>query len=177
MTNLRVSSPTALLLVVLAFALVSFCSPTEAAEQALTVRPKPRGEVRIVYVSDHNSDAKSVLPDTATADHLRGYVDMLAVSGVDIFAQDVFQKHGVGWFWPEHPDHAHFAGQVDNIPRGDGPPVKIAIEQTPTPWRKRFIQSLGEIIATSFLMSCCSRSGTINSGTKRHPVYCTIPTM
>ena len=113
--TLRVSSPTVLLHVMLAVALLPFCPPTKAAEHALTRRPKPRGEVRIVYVSDDNSDAKSVLPDSASADHLRGYIDMLAAGGVDVFAQDVFQKQGVGWFWPEHPDHAHFAGQMGTL--------------------------------------------------------------
>ena len=101
----------------------------EAAKPALTKNPKPRGDIRIVYVSDFNSDAKSVLPENATADHLRSYIDVLASCGVDVFAQDVFQKQGVGWFWPEHPDHAHRAGQVDKIPRADGPPIKIAVEQ------------------------------------------------
>ncbi|MBP87525.1 MAG: hypothetical protein CMJ64_12505 [Planctomycetaceae bacterium] len=114
---------------ILGVTLLSLCSRTEADEQGLSRRPKQRGEIRIVYVSDANSDAKSVLPDTASAAHLRGYVDMLAASGVDVFAQDIFQKQGVGWFWPEHPDHAHFTGQVDKIPREDGPPIKIAIEQ------------------------------------------------
>jgi hypothetical protein len=109
---------------------ITLCSaPGEAAEPALTQNPKPRGDIRIVYVSDADSDARSVLPENATADHLRAHIDVLASCGVDFYAQDVFQKHGVCWFWPEHPDHAHFAGQVDKIPRADGPPIKIAVEQ------------------------------------------------
>jgi hypothetical protein len=96
--------------------------PAAAAE--LTPNPEPRGKLRIVYVADANSDTNSVLPDTATADHLRAYIDTLASGGVDIFAQDVFRKQGVGWFWPEHADHAHFGGPVDRIPRETGPPSR-----------------------------------------------------
>ena len=100
-----------------------------AADAGLLRSPKPRGKTRIVYIADANSDTRSVLPDRPTAAHLRGYVDDLALGGVDIYGQDVFQKQGVGWFWPEHPDHAHFAGPVDNIDRSDGPPIKIVIER------------------------------------------------
>ena len=101
-----------------------------AADPGLTQSPKPRGTTRIVYIADANSDTQSVLPDSPTADHLRGYVDVLASGGVDIYGQDVFQKQGVGWFWPEHPDHAHYPGAVDNIDRSDGPPIKIAIQRS-----------------------------------------------
>ena len=105
------------------------CSYVDAAEPGLTKSPQPRGDIRIVYVADAMSDTRSVLPDQPTANHLRGYIDTLASGGVDVFAQDVFQKQGVCWFQPEHPDHAHFPGPVDGIPRKDGPPIKIAIEQ------------------------------------------------
>ena len=97
---------------------------------ALTPHNGPRGDVRIVYVSDHNSDTRSVIADDASATQLRRHVDMLADSGVDIFAQDVFQKQGVGWFWPQHPDHAHLGSDTDRIPREDGPPIAIAIDQS-----------------------------------------------
>ena len=115
---------------VFAVGLAATCAQARAADMVLTRHSKPRGDVRIVYVSDNDSDTRSVLPENATVGHLRRHVDVLAASGVDIFVQDVFQKHGVGWFWPEHPDHAHFGGQVDKIDRRDGPPIKIAIEQS-----------------------------------------------
>ena len=120
--------PNRLTLGLAAFAVLA-CSHVDAAEPVLIKAPKPRGDVRIVYVADAFGDTQSVLPERPTADHLRGYIDVLASGGVDVFAQDVFQKQGVCWFWPEHSDHAHFAGAVDKIPRSDGPPIKIAIEQ------------------------------------------------
>ena len=95
----------------------------------VTDRPKPRGDARIVYVSDAASDTRSILTQNPTADQLRGYINMLADNGVDIFAHDIFQKQGVTWFEPEHPDHAHLKTPVDGIPAEDGPPITIAIEQ------------------------------------------------
>ncbi len=117
--------------------IISFCAgceqtsgPDSLLSDQLLHPPQPRGDVRIVYVSDHDSDMKSVLTDQATAAQLRRHVDMLADNGVDIFAQDIFQKQGVGWFQPQHPDHAHFKGQTDVISRDEGPPIAIAIDQS-----------------------------------------------
>ena len=95
----------------------------------LTTAPKPRGDVRIVYASDHNNIPSYILTHQPTAAELRGVIDMLAASGVDILAQTVFQKKGVGWFWPEHPDHNHWNGGVDKIDQKEGLPIEIAIDQ------------------------------------------------
>ena len=95
----------------------------------LTTTPKPRGDVRIVYASDHENISSYILTHNPTSDELRGVIDMLASNGVDILAQTVFQKNGVGWFWPEHPDHAHWSGGVDKINDKDELPIELAIDQ------------------------------------------------
>lgn len=90
--------------------------------------PKPRGSIRILYASDHDN-IRYILTDKPTPEQLRRHIDDLANNGVDILAQNVFAKQGVGWFDPEHPDHAHRPGHVDPIDRQQGPPIKIAIDQ------------------------------------------------
>jgi len=102
---------------------------SETGVQKLTTAPKPRGDVRIVYASDHANIPNYILTDNPTAAELRRVVDTLVASGVDIFAQCVFQKQGVGWFWPEHPGHEHFESGVDKIDRKEGLPIEIAIDQ------------------------------------------------
>ncbi len=116
----------------LLFVCVAGCTTSETVPTTLTRTPKPRGDVRIVYVSDLGSDMKSVLTENPTAAQLRAYVDTLAANGVDIYAQDVFSKQGVGWFEPEHPDHEPHTGKtpVTGIPPQDGPPIAIVVDQS-----------------------------------------------
>ncbi|MBQ16936.1 MAG: hypothetical protein CMJ65_07400 [Planctomycetaceae bacterium] len=99
----------------------------------LSSAPKPRGDVRIVYTSDHANIGNYLMTSSPTAEELRRVIDVHAGSGIDIFAQTVFQKHGVGWFWPEHPDHEHWSGlnaAFDKIGKPGNPPLKIAIDQS-----------------------------------------------
>ncbi|MBI4677246.1 MAG: family 10 glycosylhydrolase [Elusimicrobia bacterium] len=58
----------------------------------------PRGRARILYASDPSSVAANLMPDPATADDLRRWVDMLADSGVDLYDQEVYSQ---GWtaYW------------------------------------------------------------------------------
>ena len=51
--------------------------------------PTPRGDQRLLYVSDPSSIARKLLPDPVGEQDLRQWVDMVADSGVDIFAQEV----------------------------------------------------------------------------------------
>jgi len=98
----------------------------------LTRAPKPRGDVRIVYTSDHANIGHYLMTNAPTAEELRRVIDVHASSGIDIFAQTVFQKHGVGWFWPKHPDHEHWGGlneAFDKIAEEGQPPLQVAIDQ------------------------------------------------
>ncbi|MAE63290.1 MAG: hypothetical protein CMJ18_03385 [Phycisphaeraceae bacterium] len=58
----------------------------------------PRGDIRILYVSDPSSIVTNVLHDPAEPDDLRKWVDVLADSGIDTFDQEVFSQ---GWtaYW------------------------------------------------------------------------------
>jgi len=60
--------------------------------------PTPRGDQRLLYVSDPSSIARKFLPDPVGEQDLRQWVDMVADSGVDIFDQEVFSQ---GWtvYW------------------------------------------------------------------------------
>ena len=45
----------------------------------------PRGEDRILYISNPSSIVANFLPDPVTPESLRRWTDMIADSGVDIF--------------------------------------------------------------------------------------------
>jgi hypothetical protein len=80
----------------------------------------PRGEHRILYVSDPSSIAQNFLPDPATADSLRRWTDMLADSGVDIFQQDCFSQGFTTYFrsgrlpYDQRPQHARFLAMLND---------------------------------------------------------------
>ena len=54
----------------------------------------PRGERRIVYVSDPSSIARRYLPDPTTEEDLRDWVDEVARARVDTFIQEAYTQ---GW--------------------------------------------------------------------------------
>ena len=58
----------------------------------------PRGERRIIYVSDPSSIASRHLLDPVSEDDLRGWVDELADAGTDTFIQEAYTQ---GWttYW------------------------------------------------------------------------------
>ena len=66
--------------------------------ETLPQRPTPRGDHRVLYVSDPSTVARSFLPDPVQEADLRRWVDMVADSGVDLFDQEVFSQ---GWtaYW------------------------------------------------------------------------------
>ena len=77
-------------------------------------KPAPRGEHRILFVSDPSTFASSVLPDPVQEADLRSWIDSIAASGVDTFDQEVFSQ---GWtvYWKsacyeydQRPQHQRF---------------------------------------------------------------------
>ena len=58
----------------------------------------PRGDRRIIYVSDPSSIIRSYLPETPTEEDLRNWVDDVAEANVDTFIQEAYSQ---GWtvYW------------------------------------------------------------------------------
>ena len=58
----------------------------------------PRGDQRIIYISDPSSIVRSYLPEEPTENDLRNWVDELADAGVDTFIQEAYTQ---GWttYW------------------------------------------------------------------------------
>ena len=58
----------------------------------------PRGSRRIIYVSDPSSIAMNYLPDPATEESIREWVDQLSAARVDVFVQEAYTQ---GWttYW------------------------------------------------------------------------------
>ena len=61
----------------------------------------PRGEHRLLYVSDPSSIARRLLPDPTQEYHIRRWVDMVADSGVDLFEQEIFSQGWSAWWRSE----------------------------------------------------------------------------
>ena len=92
----------------------------------------PRGDQRILYVSDPSTIARKHLPDPVQEDDLRRWVDMVAASGVDLFDQEVFSQ---GWtaYWQSaqyeydrRPQHRRFLPLLD----AGIQPLDILIDQS-----------------------------------------------
>jgi hypothetical protein len=94
-------------------------------------QPAPRGEHRILYVSDPSTIARTVLPEPVRESDLRSWVDSLADSGVDTYNQEVFSQ---GWtvYWQsdsyeydQRPQHGRFRNLID----AGSQPLDILIDQ------------------------------------------------
>ena len=91
----------------------------------------PRGDHRILYVSDPSSITTNLMPDPTEPDDLRRWVDTLADSGVDTFDQEVWSQ---GWtaYWRsetyEYDRRIHHRRYIPMLDRGIAP-VQILIEQ------------------------------------------------
>jgi len=97
---------------------------TETTRQRWT----PRGDHRILYVSDPSTVARTSLPDPVQEEDLRRWVDMVADSGVDLFDQEVFSQ---GWtaYWQSDRyqyDQRHLipADAIRRTAATDAPPVR-----------------------------------------------------
>ena len=72
--------------------------PGSGTEVAAVTRPAPRGQRRVLYVSDPSLIASRYLPDPVTETHLRDWIDDVAAAGPDLFIQEVYTQ---GWttYW------------------------------------------------------------------------------
>ena len=74
----------------------------------------PRGERRIVYVSDPSSIARRYLPDPTTEEDLRDWVDEVARARVDTFIQEAYTQgwttywRGADFDYDARPQHRRF---------------------------------------------------------------------
>ena len=80
----------------------------------------PRGERRIIYVSDPSSTARGYLPDPTSEEDLRAWVNDLADAGTDTFIQEAYTQ---GWttYWSSdrfeydaRPQHSRFRQMIDS---------------------------------------------------------------
>ena len=62
---------------------------------------RPRSENRILYVSDPSTVARTHLPDPVRETDIRGWIDAVADSGVDLFDQEVFSQGWTAWWRSE----------------------------------------------------------------------------
>ena len=82
-------------------------------------RPNPRGDHRILYVSDPSTIARTVLPDPVREADLRKWVDMIADSGIDMFNQEIFSQGWTVYWQSEHyeydqrPQHQRFRPLIE----------------------------------------------------------------
>ena len=82
-------------------------------------RPNPRGDRRILYVSDPSTIARTVLPDPVEEADLCKWVDMVADSGIDMFNQEVFSQGWTVYWQSEHyeydqrPQHQRFRPLIE----------------------------------------------------------------
>ena len=92
----------------------------------------PRGEHRVLYVSDPSTISRLVLPDPVEESDLRRWVDWVADSGIDTFAQEVWSQ---GWtvYWKsetyeydQRPQHRHFRPMIQSGTM----PVEILADQS-----------------------------------------------
>ena len=80
---------------------------------------QPRGNRRIVYVSDPSSIAYRFLPDPVREEDLRDWIDYVAAADIDTFVQEVYTQ---GWtvYWrgdrydyDARPQHRRFLPLLD----------------------------------------------------------------
>ena len=82
-------------------------------------RWSPRGEHRLLFVSDPSSIAVNLLPDPAGPEDLRRWVDMVADSGADTLVQEVYnQGYSVYWQsdliqYDQRPQHRRFLPMLE----------------------------------------------------------------
>ena len=97
-----------------------------------TPTPSPRGERRIIYVSDPSSIAMRHLPDPVTEDDLQRWADDLADAGTDTFIQEAYTQ---GWttYWrtdryeyDARPQHKRFLPLLD----AGVQPLQVLLDQS-----------------------------------------------
>ena len=92
----------------------------------------PRGDRRIIYVSDPSSIVSHYLPDPVSEGDLRGWVDDLADAGTDTFIQEAYTQ---GWtvYWRSErseydarPQHRRFLPLLD----AGVQPLEVLLDQS-----------------------------------------------
>ena len=91
----------------------------------------PRGEHRILYVSDPSTVAKTHLPDPATEADIRRWVDSVADSGVDMFDQEIWSQGWTAWWRSEQYqyDQRHQHRRFHDLLDSGTQPLDIIIDQ------------------------------------------------
>ena len=91
----------------------------------------PRGEHRILYVSDPSTVAKTHLPDPATEADIRRWVDSVADSGVDLFDQEIWSQGWTAWWRSEQYqyDQRHQHRRFHDLLDSGTQPLDIIIDQ------------------------------------------------
>ena len=91
----------------------------------------PRGEDRVLYISDPSTIARTLLPNPVRESDLRDLVDMMADAGIDLYGQEIWSQ---GWtaYWQsetyeydQRPQHRRFRELIDS----GAQPVEILIDQ------------------------------------------------
>ena len=91
----------------------------------------PRGDRRILYVSDPSSIATHYLPDPVAEIDLRRLIDMMAQSGVDMYCQDVYSQCWTAYWrsqnfpYDQRPQHQRFLPLLDSGVQ----PVEVLIDE------------------------------------------------
>ena len=97
-----------------------------------TLSPSPRGDRRIMFVSDPSSIATRYLPDPTTEEDLRRWVDEVADAGTDTFIQEAYTQ---GWttYWrtdefeyDARPQHRRFLPLLDSGVQ----PLEVLLDQS-----------------------------------------------
>ncbi|MCC7261705.1 MAG: family 10 glycosylhydrolase [Candidatus Latescibacteria bacterium] len=97
-----------------------------------TQRWAPRGDHRLLFVSDPSSIAVNLLPDPTGPEDLRRWVDMVADGGADTLVQEVYnQGYSVYWQseqlqYDQRPQHRRFLPMLE---AGDQP-LSVLIDQS-----------------------------------------------
>ncbi|MBI1916303.1 MAG: family 10 glycosylhydrolase [Planctomycetes bacterium] len=105
-------------------------SATEKSSSSPT--PTPRGQRRLLYVSDPSSIASNLFPDPVHAEDLRRWVDMLADSGIDTFNQEVYNQCWTNYWrskrfeYDPRPQHRRFLPLLEKGTQ----PLAILIDQS-----------------------------------------------
>ena len=81
--------------------------------------PAPRGNRRLLYISDPSSIASRYLPDPASEESLRNWIDDVAAAGVDTFNQEVYTQAWTTYWridkfdYDARPQHRRFLPLLD----------------------------------------------------------------
>jgi hypothetical protein len=92
----------------------------------------PRGERRIVYVSDPSSIARRYLPDPTTEEDLRNWIDEVARARVDTFIQEAYTQGWTTYWRGDHfdydarPQHRRFLPLLD----AGVQPLEVLLDQS-----------------------------------------------